>query len=424
MMRGWIHMGQRLLKTQLFSVLEFKDFKNIWLSQVFSQIALNMVTFALVLHIYELTNSATSIAMVMFASAIPVAIFGPFSGAIADRVNYRKILLFTGIFRFFAAILLLMSQFNVLGLLEIILTISALSQFFTPAESSSIPLVVPKEKLVQANSLVMITTYATLIFGYAVAGPLLGLLGSQFLFLLCALLFLFATISTKNLSDFDKKIHKTTSLDSLAKDLAEIWSESKEGFKYIIKDKTVFTPMIKLTIGWIILGALITLLPAYGEKVLNINTKIIGLVILAPSGLGMLISAWVLSRKKNCSHNNLMNTGYLLLSISLLVFSGYHFYQFLPFSKIIMYLSAFVVGFGCSMIQIPSQTLLHLNSKDHVRGRVFGLSSMLLRLATTLPAFIFGAMADLFSPLVTMIFVAIAAFVYSITLIFEPKSDQ
>jgi len=409
------------MKNSFLNVLHFPDFKKIWLSQVFSQIALNMVTFALVLDIFEKTKSNTSISLVMIASAIPVAIFGPFSGAIADRICYRKILIYTNIFRFVAAILLIAAHSNILAMLEIIFLISALSQFFTPAESSSIPLIVPKEKLVHANSLVMTTTYITLLIGYASAGPIMNYIGSKWLFVICAALFLLATEATRMLSDFDKKENKLLSIQTLASDIAEIWKEVKDGLKYLKHKSSVLSPMIKLTIGWTMLGAFITLLPAFGESVLKIDPKFIGPAIIAPAGLGMLIAAVVISKKVKLNQLKVLDGGFLIAGIGFIFFSLYKFYDAFEFSRLALILLVIVLGFGSAMIQISAQTLLHLNSDEGQRGRVFGISSMQLRLATSLPALVIGGMADLTSPLVTMMILATLFFIYSFSLIFEER---
>ncbi len=409
------------MQNSFLNVLRYPDFKKIWLSQVFSQIALNMVTFALLLDIFEKTKSNTSISLVLIASAIPVAIFGPFSGAIADRICYRKILIYTNIFRFVAAVLLIVAHSNILALLEIIFLISALSQFFTPAESSSIPLIVPKEKLVHANSMVMTTTYATLLVGYAAAGPIMNYIGSKWLFAVCAGLFLLATQATRMLTDFDKKQVKKLSIQTLASDIAEIWQEVKDGLIYLRKKSDVLNPMIKLTIGWTMLGALITLLPAFGESVLNIDPKFIGPAVIAPSGLGMLAAAILLSKKAKLNQLKVLDGGFIISSVGLILFSLYGFYEAVAFSRPALILAVIIIGFGIGAIQIAGQTLLHLNSDEGQRGRVFGISSMQLRLATSLPALVVAAVADLTSPFVTMLLLATIFFIYSFSLIFEER---
>lgn len=412
------------MKNSLLSVLKYPDFKKIWLSQVFSQIALNMLTFALVLHIFELTGRATSISLVMIATAIPVAIFGPFSGILADKIDYKKILIYTNFLRVIIVLLLLFADNNVLALLEIIFLVSAVSQIFTPAESSSIPMIVPEKELVSANSLVMSTTYITLLLGYSIAGPLLNLIGTAWLFILCAVLFLLATEATRMLSNFDTKEIRKITIEKIASSMDKVWIEMKTGFMYIRQSRKILNPMIKLTIGWTVLGAFITLLPSFGQSVLGIDPKLVGPYIIAPAGIGMLFSALFLSRKEKFKHTKIINLGFLISSIALVIFSFYFLFEFIPFSRLIVLLLVVVIGFGSSMIQIPAQTLLHLNTDEEKRGRVFGLSSMQLRLATSLPAVVVGAVADLTSPMVTMILLAIGILLYSLTLIFEEEPTK
>lgn len=410
------------MQNSFLNVLRYPDFKRIWLSQVFSQIALNIVTFTLVLDIFEKTNSNASISLVMIAMAIPVAIFGPFSGAIADRIDYRRILILTNIFRFVAAILLIVAHSNILAMLEILFLISALSQFFTPAESSSIPLIVPKDKLMHANSMVMTTTYATLLIGYAAAGPIMNYVGSKWLFAICAGLFLLATEATRMMSNFDKKENKRFSVQTLASDITDVWGEVKDGLRYLKGRASVLNPMIKLTIGWTMLGALLTLLPAFGQSVLKIDPKFVGPVIIAPAGVGMMIAAILLTRRSKMNQLKVLDGGFIIAGIAFLFFSLFKFYEGIFLSHLVLIGMVIVMGIGIAMIQIAAQTLLHLNSHEDQRGRVFGISSMQLRLATSLPALVIGGVADLTSPMVTMIILAALFFIYSFSLIFEERA--
>lgn len=413
-------MGKTKIKNSFLSVLLYPNFKYMWLSQVFSQTALNMLTFALVLHLFDITGKATSISGVMIASAVAVAVFGPISGVLADRINYTKIMLWTNFLRFLVVILLLFSGNNVLACLEIMFLISALSQIFTPAESSSVPLVVPKDELISANSVIMSTSYVTLLVGYSIAGPILALVGPSWLFAICAIFYLAATWSTKQLTRYDTRERKKITFESVAHGIDRVWQEIITSFKYLRGNKSILEPMLKLTIGWTVLGAFITLIPAYGESVLNINSKVIGPLIIAPAGLGMVFATLFLNKKnRRINFNKSINNGFLIASISLILFSAYYFYQNFSFSKVLIFIFLLSLGFGCSLIQISSQTLLHLNSDEENRGKIFGLSSMQLRLATALPALVIGGVSDLTSPLVTMTLLAITVFIYSMILVFE-----
>lgn len=409
------------MRNNFLSILKYSDFKKIWLSQLFSQISLNILTFALILHIYEITGRATTISLVMLASAIPVALIGPFSGVFADKFDYRKILIYTSILRFATAILILFAKDNVLAMLEIIFIISALSQVFTPAESASLPVIVKKKDLVTANSVVLSTTYTTLLVGYSLAGPLLNLIGIESTFLVCSLLFLAATLATLQLSKYDKKIVSKIRLEKLAVSLSHAWDETKIGFSYIKHCQNVSRPIIKLAVGWVVLGAFITLLPAYSREVLDIDPKLVGPLVIGPAGLGMVLAAIYLSRRHKEVKEKLINNGFLIAAISLLIFSLYRYYGFVWGAKIFLFLPIIFLGFGSSFVQIPAQTLLHINSAEDKRGRVFGVTSTMVRLGQSVPAVFVGALADLTSPFVTMVIVSALTLFYAVYLGVEKR---
>jgi predicted MFS family arabinose efflux permease len=265
----------------------------------------------------------------------------------------------------------------------------------------------------------MTTTYVTLLIGYSLAGPLLKYIGYSWSFIVCAILFLLATLSTYKLSNFDKKDHALPSLVNIAGSITRVWHESMDGLKYFRNRKQIVGPMIKLTIGWVVLGAFITLLPAFSDSVLMMNPKLIGTFIIAPAGLGMVLAVLYLNRKRIVPNEKTINRGFIIVGTALLLFSLYKYYSFISFKLLILLFLVVLLGFGSSFVQVPAQTLLHINSEEDKRGRVFGFSSMQLRLATTLPALVVGGLADLTSPMITMIILAVLVFLYSMILAFE-----
>lgn len=405
-------------------ILKFRDFRRIWISQITSQIALNMLNFALVLHIFELTKSTTSISLVLIASALPSVIFGPFSGVFADRLNYKKILTFTNFLRFLAVLLLFLAKNNVLAILEIIFIISMISQFFAPAELSSIPLVVPEKKLVGANSIIMTTMYGSLLIGYSIAGPIISAITIEGLFLACCLLYLFATLSVSRMTNYDTKVARKLSLLTWAKDFESIWRETVSGIKMVRNTNKVLYPMIKMAIGWMVLGAFIVLLPAFGESELNISAKLVGVMVIVPAGFGMLIGSYVLDKKGKFNFNRAINKSFFLAGVAILLFSLFRFYDHLVFSRAISTLFVIMVGLGSSIIYISAQTALHINSEEKWRGRVFGINSMLINFAMSVPALIAGGLSDLTSPFIAMLLISFAVFIYGVSLLFANTANS
>lgn len=396
-------------------VLKNKDFSKLWISQLLSQLAYHMLTYMMILHIYDLTKSLTVISLVMIATSIPSVIFGPFSGVFSDRIDKKKILLITNFARFLIVILLIPLVRNTLADLEIIFLLATVTQFFAPAETSSIPKILPENDFVAANSLYMTTMYASLLVGYSVAGPIQYLVGSRLAFTFVAILYLGAAVANFLMTNYDKSEHKS-SIISFVKDFSTVWSETKEGIYYLIRNKSVYQPMIRLSLGWAMLGAFVVVLPGFAERDLNISTKLVGTLLIAPAGLGMLIAAYLLDKKKNYCKIRATEIGFLLCGFSLIFFTLFRVYGDFNFSLVIPVLLMIVLGASASIVYISSQTLLHLNSEEKIRGRVFGLSSMLISLAMSLPALFIGGLADLTSPFITLLALSILIVVYGVYL--------
>lgn len=395
-------------------VLKSKNFLRLWIGQVTSQLAFNIVNFVIVLHIYTLTGSSTSISLVLIASALPSVLFGSLSGVIADRFNYKKIMISTSILRFVAIIFLIFSKNNVLGLLEVVFLISAVAQFFAPAESASIPLIVNEKKLVSANSVAVTTTYATMLLGYSLAGPLISLMTVHGTLLLAATLYLIASYSIISMRNYDFKAIKKVTLSNLAHTVEQIWVQTKSGISHLRDSHDIYLPMIKLSLGWAILGSFVVLMPGFAEREIHLSTNLVGPTLIAPAGIGMIIGAYYLDKRKKFSYNRVVNGGFVFSGLSLLVFSFYRYYDQWFLSLVFAIILMIAMGTFCSIVYISSQTMLHLNSDDEMRGRIFGISSMFTNLAMSIPAIIVGGVSDLTSPFIMLLAMSLIIVVYGL----------
>jgi MFS-type transporter involved in bile tolerance (Atg22 family) len=173
--------------------------------------------------------------------------------------------------------------------------------------------------------------------------------------------------------------------------------------------------MLKFAIGWVVLGSFVVLLPGFGESVLNIEAANIGWAIIAPTGVGMLIGSFYIQRRsEKINKNHVVNTGFILVSLGILLLTIYPLYSQFFFAREAMVLMTMIIGTGMAVIYIASQTMLHLNSDPKMRGRVFGISLMMTNLAMSLPALVVGGLADLTSPLVALAIVAVVLAIYSV----------
>ena len=117
---------------------------------------------------------AYAVAGVMVARMLPSVLFGPIAGALADRVNRKRIMIIADLSRaaLYAVVPFVASLWS-LYLLSFV--IESMSLFWTPARDASLPNLVPKRQLANANSLGLIGTYGTLPLGGAIFAVLAGI---------------------------------------------------------------------------------------------------------------------------------------------------------------------------------------------------------------------------------------------------------
>ena len=107
---------------------------------------------------------AYAVAGVMVARMLPAILFGPIAGALADRMDRKRMMMTADIARG-----LLYATMPFLGKLYLIFLVSFVIECFsllwTPARDASLPNLVPRRQLANANSLGLVTTYGTLPLG-------------------------------------------------------------------------------------------------------------------------------------------------------------------------------------------------------------------------------------------------------------------
>ena len=184
-----------------------KGFLNLWINQILVQLSYNALNFALILWVFHLTNSNTAVSFLLVATYFPPIIFGLFAGILTDLTDRKKMIMWINLLLALCFFLLIPLKGSYFAILFLTFVINSLAQFYTPAESSAIPLIVPKNQLLVANSLFSITLFGCFLVGFGLAGPLINLLSINYLFALGGLLLTLAFMmsfffpSIKNKSD-------------------------------------------------------------------------------------------------------------------------------------------------------------------------------------------------------------------------------
>ena len=164
---------------------------------------------------------AYAVAGVMVARMAPAILFGPIAGVLVDRLDRKKMMMFADLSRG-----ALYASMPFLGKLYLIFLVSFVIECFSllwsPARDASLPNLVPRRQLANANSLGLVTTYGTLplgglIFAFVAGGsglfPVLSNNPQALPLLLDGSTFLFSAFMLSRIRFPEPAAHKIERLD-------------------------------------------------------------------------------------------------------------------------------------------------------------------------------------------------------------------
>lgn len=357
---------------------------------------------------FKLSNSNTVVSGIVLSFTIPAIIFGIFAGAYVDRWDKKRVLFGTNAIRAILLIILAFSHTNLYIIYILSFVISIVTQFFIPAETPVIPLVVEKNLLLSANALFSMGIYGSILVAYALSGPFLLIFGSQFAFFILAAFFLIAAFFV-TLLKIDKKKEKLIKKQGLSFRLSPT-EEIHNAFKMIVKTKEVYGSLFLLTLSQLLILILAVIGPGFASQVLGIKVDELPLFFVTPAAVGMVAGAVILGNFfHNYSRQRLATLGVFLggLSISLLPYGSkvtskeivYTINSYLPHVLTINILHivivlAFILGIANALIFVPSNTLLQEKTSDELRGKVYGSLNSLVGIFSLFPIILVGELAD------------------------------
>lgn len=403
--------------SDFYTVLKNKNFTYIWISQMFSQVTINIMNFVLLTRLFEVTGSAISTSLLWVAYALPAILIGPFASGFIDLIDKKLILVAANFLQSLTIFLYaLSSQSSIFVLYEVVFIYSFLNQFYVPSETSTLTKVLEKKDLAHGNSLFFITQQSSLVLGFALAGLLKSLLGFQDTLFLCSALVFVAFLSTTLLP---KTKPAKIVPEGVEKAFFTFFDHIKEGYEYIKNERKVLTPVLLLLGFQVALQLCVVQFPILAQNILSIPLNAAGIYILVPAGIGAVTGAITLPKllkRKEIRKKMLIDMSLILIFSSLLALT-FIAPLFLGIVKRILSLLSFIsLGYGFVGILIPSQTFLQESTPEDMRGRVFGNFVFLVTSISVLPVLFSGTIVEVFGIkflLFTLSLFVITVFVFS-----------
>lgn len=272
---------------------ELKTFLVLWSTQSLSQLGSAMTNFALTLWLYQKTGSALQTALLSVCSYAPYVLMSIFAGALSDRWDKKKIMLFSDTFAACATIaVLVLLKTDLLQPLHLYL-LNAVSGLMNtiqqPASDVAMTLITPKEEYQRTSGLRSLSqSFVTILHPmlatalFAAAGMELVIFVDLFTFMI-AFLSLFFFVKLPKINVRAAKTGGESGNESLL-------SSSKAGLRYLIKNPMILYLILFLAGVNLVASTFDVTLPAYvlprengGEAVLGAVTSCAGIATLIGS---------------------------------------------------------------------------------------------------------------------------------------------
>jgi MFS transporter, DHA3 family, macrolide efflux protein len=373
-----------------------RKFILIWFGQLISTIGSYMSEFALTLWAWELTGSATALALVGFFSLLPRIFISIFAGIIVDRANRKHLMILSdaiaAISTLFILLLHLSGQLAIWHLYLAASITGGFGQIQQLAYSTSITLLVSPQNYTRANSMNSVVHYGSNIIAPAIAGvlyPIIGLGGilpiDLATFGVAIITLVWIRIPQLAEGREDGEIGRPR--DGETGRVAAFWSEITFGIHYIWQRDSLRTLLMFTASFWFAHDFTETI----GDPMIlarsNNNSQVLG-AIFSSAGIGGVTGAVVLSAWGGPKRRvNGMLAGFMGAGLAKTVFG-------LGQSTIVWLPTQF-----CSSLNFPllgsSETALWMEAvPPKLQGRVFAANSLVLELVSAIATLIAGPLSD------------------------------
>jgi MFS family permease len=266
--------------------------------------------------VLKLTGSPAAVAGLWIMGPIASILTNFWSGSLVDRMNQRKLMIVTDIFRgILVAVIPFLSSIWLIYVILFFLSVAR--AFFEPTSITYITSLIPQEQRKQFNSFRSLVTSGAFLIGPAIAGVLLMTTSASIaiwinavsFFLAAIILFLLPNIELKN-----KEQPQPLNIGILKRDWRNVIQFSRT-HSYIIL--IYFTAQLFMIIS---LG-LDAQEVVFTQKVLGLSEFDFGLLI-SITGIGSIVGAATVSIfAKRMSIRLLMGIGYIMVAIGYLIYS-------------------------------------------------------------------------------------------------------
>jgi len=396
-------------------VLAITSFRRLWIALSLASLGdwLSLLALsALAAQLGGEKNGAYAVSGVWLTSLLPALVLGPVAGAVADKFDRRLNMIIGDLLR---AVLYITIPIDLsVGFANKLVWIyvvqflaSGASLFWAPAKDASVPNLVPRDKLEQANQLSLLATYGTAPIAGVVVWLLaeLGHISAYISANQTSLLLYFRTamylVSAFTVYTLKELRRRPTDKISSPSVLKSIW----DGWRFLRQTEVVRGIILGMTGAFAAAGAVVGLGPAYIKTILqggNAGWGAAFAALFVGLAIGMFLGLRVL---RGFSRRRLFGLSIMLAAVPLAVLAV------IP-SLVLTVILAIVIGACAGAAYVTGYTTIGLEVDDETRGRTFAFLQSAIRVILFAVIAIAPTLAGVFNSLAGGSSLHIAGFDY------------
>lgn len=389
----------------MLALMRQRNFSLLWFAGLISLAGDWMLSVALPLYVYNLTESALATSGMMIARLVPMIAMGPIAGVFVDRWDRRNTMIICNLLR--APILLglvFVDSASDLWLAYLVaFSTSTIAQFFSPAENALLPLLVSPDRLVPANSLNTLNNNLARLLGPPLGAGLAALYGlngpaiaDSASFLIAALLL--ALVISPEASKATKAAAERagTFISRLLQACRNVLDELRAGFRLIVSNRTLRILFVLFTITSIGEGVMGVMFLVFVKDILRGGSPELGWFMSGQAVGGLAGALLIGAYGARLAAARLIGWGCLGLGIIDLAIFNYPNLTsgVAPVWPGVAFM--IVVGVPAAAAVTGWGTMIQQEVEDAFRGRVFAALTTTIGLFNLVGALLAGIVGDRF----------------------------
>lgn len=397
------------MKERLFT----RNFLLLMFGQVSSLFGNSILRLALSMYILDQTGSAAVFGSVLSAAVLPTILLSPLGGFLADRMNRRNLMVLldalTGLAVLATALVLSCSD-SIVPIVILLMLLSVLGAFETPAVQACIPSMLSGENIIRGNALVNQAAAISGLVAPALGGLLYAAFGLVPVMYASVLCFFATALSECFIRLGSQPISKGDGL------LSMVWQDLSLCARYLYRERPSILKLLFLVAfsGFFVIGVAAVGFPYLVRTVLGLDARYYGAAesALAMAALGGSIAAGALVGKLRTARlaGVLAALGACLLPVGgiFLIPAGGNVRYFIS-------LAAFCgMQAAVSIFSLFALSLIQRDTPDNLMGKVMAYTSAITLCAQPLGQLVYGFLFERFREAVYLVLLPTAGILFAV----------